>query len=162
GRYVDQSVVDKFLEDPSRLALGGVKQEVAVLMSDLRGFTRRAAALGPAATVRLLNRYFTAMFDVILAHDGMINEVRGDGILAIFGAAGGTSTDRWRALAGALDMQRSLAAFNDALGADEPALDMGIAVHVGAVIAGNIGSEKRVKYGIVGDAVNLTARIEGL
>lgn len=163
GRYVDPSVAQRFLEDPTQLALGGSSREVTIIMSDLRGFSRMAQRLGPEETVHTLNRYFTAMFAVIHHHGGLINEVRGDGLLILFGVPEATPDSPARAIACAVDMQRAMIAFN-AEGArqDLPQLEMGIGIHRGRVIAGNIGSKQRAKFGVVGDTINLAARIESL
>ena len=162
GRYVASGIVERFLADPSALALGGVSRQVSLLMSDLRGFTRLAADLGPTATIQLLNQYFAEMFEVIQRHRGLINEVRGDGILVVFGVPEPADDDATRAVACAVEMQLAMTRFRATLRARELThLAMGIGLHTGEVIAGNIGSAQRAKFGVVGDAVNLAARIEG-
>ena len=161
GRYVTEEVAERFLSDPSSLQLGGQLQEVTILMSDLRGFTALSERLGPEAMVRLLNRYLARMTDVIFAHGGTINEFIGDAILALFGAPERGPDDAERAVRCAIAMQREMVLFNDEnQSGDVPRLDMGIGLNSGTVIAGNIGSEKRAKYGVVGGPVNLAARVE--
>lgn len=157
GRYVTGEVVARILADPSSLRLGGDQKKVTVLMSDLRGFTSLSERLGPEQMVALLNRYFSRMAEVIIAHDGTIDEFAGDGIVALFGAPTTREDDALRAVACSVAMQLELCRFN----ADEGhALEMGIGINTGMVIAGNIGSEKRMKYGVVGTTINLAARLE--
>jgi class 3 adenylate cyclase len=157
GRFVTEEVAARILADPSRVRLGGEQRQVTILMSDLRGFTALSEQLGPEATVDLLNRYLSCMCEVILKHRGTIGEFIGDGILVLFGAPESGEDDAHRALACAIEMQLALERFNETEG---QALDMGIGIDSGTVIAGNVGSDKRMKYGVVGDAVNLAARIE--
>jgi adenylate cyclase len=136
---------------------------VAILMSDLRGFSALSERLGAEAMIDLINRYLARMTPIILAHGGTINEFIGDAILVLFGAPFERPDDSLRAARCALAMQAAMAdlnAENVALGL--PVLSMGIGVHTGVVVAGNIGSKEHVKYGVVGPAVNLTARIQGL
>jgi class 3 adenylate cyclase len=163
GRYVSPELAAQALRDRDALQLGGELREVAMLMSDLRGFSELSERLGPAAMIGLLNRYLGAMTPVIVQHGGVINEFIGDAILVLFGAPFGRPDDAERAVRCAAAMQQALAALNadnDAHGL--PALSMGIGLHVGPVVAGNIGSADRVKYGVVGPAVNLVARIQAL
>ena len=163
GRYVTPELAGQLLEDPDSLALGGESRHVTVLMSDLRGFTLLSERLPPDEMVALLNRYLGAMTEVILAWRGTIVEFIGDAILVIFGAPFTDGDDVERAVRCAIDMQIAMTAFNEeSLAAGQPSLDMGIGLNTGDVIAGNIGSERAAKYGAVGEAVNLTARIEGL
>ncbi len=161
GRFLSDEVVRSLLESPEGLKLGGESRKVTILMSDLRGFTALCERFSPAQVVQVLNRHLGAMAELILAHQGTIDEFIGDAILAIFGAPIPREDDARRALACAASMQRAMAEVNR-LNAEEglPRLEMGIAVHTGEVVVGNIGSEKRMKYGIVGPPVNLTGRLE--
>ena len=161
GRYLSDAVVAGILESPDGLRLGGEKRTVTMLMSDLRGFSSIAERLAPEQVVRLINNYLGTMADVILAWDGTIDEFIGDSVLGFFGAPVSREDDARRAVACALDMQKGMERVNDRnLDEGLPAVEMGIAVHTGDVVVGNIGSEKRAKYGAVGSHVNLTARIE--
>jgi len=163
GRYLTRELADKLVADPGALQLGGHARTVTILMSDLRGFSGLSERLGPEAMVVLLNRYLGAMTDVIVSHRGMINEFIGDAILVLFGALDSGEDDVDRALRCALDMQRALRAFNrESAELGLPVLSMGIGVNTGTVVAGNIGSPQRVKYGVVGPPVNHAARIESL
>jgi class 3 adenylate cyclase len=161
GRYLSDEVVTGLLASPEGPRLGGETRRVTLLMSDLRGFTPLTEGRPPETVLRLLNSYLGAMADVILAHQGTIDEFVGDAILAIFGAPLARPDDARRATACAVAMQASLAELNrrnEAAGM--PRLEMGIAVHTGDVVVGNIGSERRTKYGVVGSAVNHAGRIE--
>lgn len=161
GRYVTDDVVQNLLETPEGLALGGEKRTVTVLMSDLRGFSTLAERLAPERVVELINIYLGAMAEVIGRYGGMIDEFIGDAILAVFGAPVWREDHARRAVACALSMQLAMAEVNArvrSLGVTK--LEMGIGVHTGEVIVGNIGSTKRAKYGVVGSNVNLAARIE--
>jgi class 3 adenylate cyclase len=161
GRYLSEEIVASLLESPKGLALGGERRVVTILMSDLRGFTAIAERLAPEQVVKLLNHYLGAMADVILSQQGTIDEFIGDAILAIFGAPTQHPDDAARAVACATAMQLEMEkvnAWNRAEGL--PEVEMGIAIHTGEVVVGNIGSEKRAKYGVVGTTINLTSRIE--
>jgi adenylate cyclase len=161
GRYLSDEIVTGLLASPQGLALGGEQRRVTILMADLRGFTWIAEKLTPAHVVRLLNSYLGAMADVILAHQGTIDEFIGDAILAVFGAPVRREDDARRAVACSVAMQIALANLNlSNQAAGLPRVEMGVAVHTGEVVVGNIGSEKRAKYGVVGSPVNHTGRIE--
>ena len=163
GRYVSPELAQEVLRDRGAVQMGGEVREVAMLMSDLRGFSELSERLGPAAMIGLLNRYLARMTPVILQHRGVIDEFIGDAIFVLFGAPFSRPDDPERAVRCAWAMQEALAAFNlDSRSHGLPELSMGIGLHVGPVVAGNIGSADRVKYGVVGPAVNLTARIQSL
>jgi class 3 adenylate cyclase len=161
GRYVSEDVVAQLLDAPEGLDLGGSKRKVTILMSDVRGFTALAECLEPQEVMTLLNRYLEAMVEVILTYQGTIIEILGDGLLVLFGAPLSRDDDAERAVACALAMQLRLDDTNAPnRQAGLPEVDMGIGIHTGEVVVGNIGSQQRTKYGVVGSAVNLTGRIE--
>jgi adenylate cyclase len=161
GRYVDREIARELLSRPEASRLGGVKREVVILFSDIRGFTPLAETLSPEATIHLVNRHFARMIEVIQAHRGIIVDFLGDAILAFFDPLDGPLEPVvQRAIGGALKMQAAVAAENLAE-PGYPALHLGIGLHAGEVVVGNIGSESRAKYGIIGAAVNLTHRIQG-
>ncbi|MBF0383262.1 MAG: hypothetical protein HQL69_19740 [Magnetococcales bacterium] len=163
GRYISDEVVDTLLDSPDGLRLGGERKDVTVMMTDLRGFTALSQKLSPEDVISLLNRYLKAMTDIILRYNGTIIEFLGDGILVLFGAPVSRDDDPQRAVACAVEMQQAMQGINNhnsSLGL--PDLYMGVGINTGLVIAGNIGSEKRSKYGVVGTTINLTARIESL
>lgn len=162
GRYVSPEVAKTLLESPEGLKFGGEKREITVLMSDLRGYTRFAEQGDPAWVMEVLNDYLARMTDIIIAYGGTINEFIGDAIFAVYGAPIPHSDHAERAAASALAMQRAMAEMNLA-NADRgrPRFEMGIGINTGEAVVGNIGSEQRAKYAIVGAAVNLAARVEG-
>jgi class 3 adenylate cyclase/HAMP domain-containing protein len=161
GRYVTQEVVKRLLEDREALALGGKTQELSILMSDLRGFTALTADMHPEQVITFLNRYLGRMIEILLNHKAIIDEIIGDGILAFFGAPEPLEDHPARAVACALDMQTAMDEINRLNEAEGlPHLQMGIAVNTGLVVVGNIGSEQRAKYSVVGSEVNFTGRME--
>ncbi len=161
GRYTSDEVVEALLDAPDGLKLGGEKREVTILMSDLRGFTALAERLEATEVVSLLNHYLSAMVEVIQRNGGTIDEIIGDAILVLFGAPVAMADDAQRAVLCALGMQQAMAGVNEQnLQRGWPEIEMGIALHTGEVVVGNIGSTKRSKYGVVGRTINTTARIE--
>ena len=161
GRYLSKKVVDEILESPNGQEIGGQRKTVTVMMSDLRGFTSLSENRDPEDMVQLLNRYLERMSKVIMEYDGMIDEFIGDAILTVFGVPEEHDDDPLRAVACALAMQNALMELNNELIREGyPALEMGIGINTGSVIVGNIGSEIRAKYGIVGATVNIASRIE--
>ena len=161
GRYLSDDIVENLLDQPAGLQLGGRSEEVTVLMSDLRGFSSMSEQLPPERVVKLLNHYLGAMTEIIQAHGGTIDEFIGDAILVIFGAPNAMPDHAERAVACALAMQLGMDAVNaENRRMDLPVIEMGIGIHSGPVVVGNIGSEKRAKYGVVGRTVNLAARVE--
>jgi class 3 adenylate cyclase len=161
GRYVTQEVVKRLLESEEALALGGETREVSILMSDLRGFTAITAEMEPEEVITFLNRYLGKMIQVLTDYKAVIDEIMGDGILAFFGAPEPLENHAAQAVACALAMQQAMEEINAANAADGlPHLEMGIAVGTGSVVVGNIGSDIRTKYSVVGSAVNFVARME--
>jgi predicted ATPase/class 3 adenylate cyclase len=161
GRYLSNDVVESLLASPEGISIGGERRTVTVLMSDLRGFSAISESVEPERVVALLNNYLSIMTDVITAHKGTIDEFIGDAILVIFGAPFARPDDAERAVACALAMQRAMhqvSAYNVAHGL--PEVEMGIGINTGEVVLGNIGSERRAKYAVVGPTVNLASRIE--
>jgi adenylate cyclase len=161
GRYVDPEIARDLLSRPEASRMGGEKREVVILFSDIRGFTPLAESLSPEATIHLLNRHFAKMIEVIQAHRGIIVDFLGDAILGFFDPLEGPIEPMVRrAIVCALKMQAAVEAENLAE-PRLPPLNIGIGLHAGEVVVGNIGSESRAKYGIIGAAVNLTHRIQG-
>jgi adenylate cyclase len=162
GRYTSNEVVEALLDAPDGLKLGGEKRQVTILMSDLRGFTALAERLEATEVVSLLNHYLSAMVEVIQQNGGTIDEIIGDAILVLFGAPLASPDAGKRAVLCALGMQKAMAGVNEHnFQTGWPEIEMGIALHTGEVVVGNIGSTKRSKYGVVGRTINTTARIEG-
>jgi class 3 adenylate cyclase len=159
GRYVGPSVSDAILG--GHVELGGEERIVTLLFSDVRGFTTMAEAIRPHEVVRVLNAYFEQMVEAVFKHDGMLDKFIGDGLMAVFGAPRAVPDHAMSAVACALDMRRRLVEVNDALrAAGLLELKIGIGLHTGPVVVGNIGSSKRMEYTAIGDAVNLAARLE--
>ena len=161
GRYLSDEIVRQLLETPEGLALGGKKRTLTILMSDLRGFTAMSERMEAQNLISMLNHYLGQMTEIIQRRGGTIIEFIGDGILAIFGAPVPSQSHASDAVAAAVEMQERMEAVN-AWNAQRayPELEMGIGINTGEVIIGNIGSEKRTKYGVVGSHVNLCGRIE--
>ena len=161
GRYVTDEVANHVLSSPEELHLGGERREVTILMSDLRGFTPMSDKLGPEKVVQILNHYLHAMVDIVLKWGGTIDEIIGDALLIIFGAPLTMKDHARRAACCAIEMQQAMDDLNDLLESENLVrIGMGIGLNTGEVVVGNIGSEKRMKYSVVGSPVNLTARIE--
>ncbi len=161
GRYLSDAIVATLLEQPQGLALGGERRRLTLLTSDLRGFTSLSESLPPERVITVINAYLKQMAEVITDYGGTIDEFMGDGILVLFGAPTVRPDDAQRGIACAIAMQRAMDSVNSFLGTqDLPALEMGIGVHTGEVVVGNIGSERRTKYGVLGAQVNLTYRLE--
>ena len=163
GRYLSDEVVNQLLDSPDGLRLGGEYRVVTVMLADLRGFTAVSEQLSAEEVVRMLNTFLGAMSQVIAAHQGTIDKFMGDAVMAIFGAPISRDDDPLRAARCAIKMQHALVEVNrlNAV-AGLRALEMGIALHTGEVVVGNIGSDLRSEYSVIGSNVNLVARIESL
>jgi adenylate cyclase len=165
SRFVPEQVVDEVLAQTGGQVLGGVRREVTVLFSDLRGFTTFSEARPPEAVVETLNQYLGEMSEAILGNGGTLVSYIGDGIMAVFGAPIEQPDHADRALATAREMAgERLARFNAWIaenGVGEP-FRMGVGLNTGAVMAGNVGSERRLEYTAIGDATNTAARLEGM
>lgn len=163
GRYLSDEVVSSLLASPEGLKLGGEKRRISIMMADLRGFTSLAERLPPEEVLAIINNYLRVMTEILLSYGATIDEFIGDAILAMFGAPRVHEDDAQRAVACAIEMQRAMQGVNEVnRHAGYPEVRMGIGIHTGEVVVGNIGSEKRAKYGVVGKTVNLTSRIESL
>ncbi len=161
GRYLNDEVVANLLESPEGLKLGGQRRNITIFTSDLRGFTAISERLPAEEVIKIINLYLGYMADVITEYQGTIDEFMGDGILVLFGAPTAREDDATRAIACAVAMQQAMEPVNQKMQEmGLPKLEMGIGINTGEVVVGNIGSEKRTKYGIVGKQVNLTYRIE--
>lgn len=161
GRFLSDEIVRQLLETPDGLALGGKKKTLTIMMSDLRGFTAMSERMEPGSLLSMLNHYLGEMTELIQKYNGTIIEFIGDGIMAIFGAPAPSQHHAADAVAAAVAMQarmQEINHWNAQFG--YPQLEMGIGLNTGEVIVGNIGSEKRTKYGVVGSHVNLCGRIE--
>lgn len=161
GRYLTDEVVDTLLETESGLSLGGERREITILTSDLRGFTAQSNRLPPEQVIKIINLYLEAMTNVITQYQGTIDKFMGDGILVLFGAPIARQDDPERAIACAIAMQLEMAQVNQQLQTwGFATLEMGIGINTGEVVVGNVGSEKRTQYSVLGNEVNLAYRIE--
>ncbi|MFN3193590.1 MAG: adenylate/guanylate cyclase domain-containing protein [Aureliella sp.] len=162
GAYISPEVADIALQQ-SELTMGGKRQKVAVLFSDLRGFTRYSERLEPEQIVAQLNDYMSAMVSTIINHGGIVDKFMGDGIMAVFGVPIAANDDADRAVECAVDMMRGIDEHNQSrLDRNLPPIKHGIGIHYGTVIAGNVGTASRAAYTVIGDTVNLASRLEQL
>jgi adenylate cyclase len=161
SRFMPEYVVQQLLENPDSFRLGGVNQTITVLFADIRGFTAFSEKANPEKIVGLLNRYFTAMTEIIFEHGGSLDKYVGDELMALFGAPSATPEDAANAVRAAVAMQQRLGPLNDELAADGYArIKIGIGMHTGEATVGYIGSERRSEYTAIGDTVNLASRLE--
>ena len=161
GRFLPEYVVKQMLENPESFKLGGVLQTITILFADIRGFTRISEHASPEKIVQLLNRYFSAMTDIIFAHGGTLDKYLGDGLMALFGAPTTTPKDAANALSAAVAMQRRMIGINvELIEEGFPEIGIGIGLHTGEVTVGYIGSERRSEYTAIGDSVNTASRLE--
>ena len=164
GRYMDKEFAQELLKHPEMADPGGRKREGVILMSDLRNFTPLAEENNPEDIIRILNHYFSYMIRVIKRHRGIIVDLIGDGILVFFDPLDGPiRTAIFNAINCGRDMQNEMIKINHEIKKEHvKKIEMGIGIHVGQVVVGNIGSETRTKYSIIGSAVNITHRIQSV
>ena len=161
SRFMPEYVVKQLLNNPSSFKLGGVNQKITVLFADIRGFTAFSERENPEKVVGLLNKYFSAMTEIIFANGGTLDKYIGDGLMALFGAPTATEEDALNAVKAAVTMQKKLASVNPELRAEGlPEISMGIGLHTGVATVGYIGSDKRSEYTAIGDTVNLASRLQ--
>ena len=160
--YVSSAVVNEVLKNPEKLKLGGDMKELTVLFSDIRGFTTISEGLGPEQVHRLINEYLTAMTNIVFKHCGTLDKYMGDAIMAIYGAPVDQPDHAQQACDTALEMMQVLNELNAGWAREgKPVLDIGIGINTGMMMVGNMGSEQRFEYTVLGDAVNLGSRLEG-
>lgn len=163
SRYVSPSVFRELLDNPEAALLEGRRQEATVLFSDLRGFTSISERLAPEALIEQLNEYFTAMVDEVFAHRGTVDKFVGDMIMAIFNAPIADPAHADQAVQCALAMQARIARLNSRwVAEDRPEFKSGVGINTGEMVVGNVGSQQMQSYTVIGDNVNLGARIESL
>lgn len=160
SRYMSKAVMDKLLERGDAV-LGGINREVSVLFSDIRGFTTISERLGAQETVALLNEYFTDMVDIVFAHNGVLDKYMGDMIMAVFGSVLQNEDDANNAVKVGNNMMAGLRELNERLATRGRApIRIGVGISTGDVVAGNIGSPKRLEYTVIGNRVNIAHRLE--
>ncbi|HVE59899.1 MAG TPA: adenylate/guanylate cyclase domain-containing protein [Pyrinomonadaceae bacterium] len=161
SRFMPEYVVKQLLEKPDSFRLGGVNQKITVLFADIRGFTTLSEKENPEKIVGLLNRYFTAMSEILFAYGGTLDKYIGDGLMAIFGAPTASPEDAKNALKTAVAMQKRLVKLNEELSSEGfSRVEIGIGLHTGIATIGYIGSEQRSEYTAIGDSVNIASRLE--
>lgn len=160
-RYLPPQLIQVLYNQNFVSSQKGIHQEVTILFSDIRSFTTISESMSPQEVVDMLNQYLTNMTEVIFANQGTIDKFIGDAIMTIFGAPIKKADDATSAVRTAIEMMFALKKFNDRFSLPKP-LEIGIGIHTGEVVVGNIGSEKRLDYTVIGDNVNLTSRIESL
>lgn len=164
SRYVSHQVASKILASPDGgAAMGeGRRTHAAVLISDIRGFTPLSEAMDPGELVKLLNAYFGRMVDVVFRHEGTLDKFVGDALIVVFNDPLEQPDAERRAVACAAEMRQEVEAFNkDQAAAGARTLGVGIGVHCGPVVAGNVGSQSRMDYTVMGDTVNFASRLQG-
>ena len=161
--YLTASVVEEMLRNPDKLKLGGEKKDLTVLFSDIRGFTSISERMTPDGLVKFLNEYLTKMTDIVFKYDGLLDKYMGDAIMAIWGAPLDQPDHVRRACLTALDMVEELHRLQKKWSEEGmPFLNIGIGVNAGPMVVGNMGSDRRFDYTVMGDSVNLGSRLEGL
>jgi class 3 adenylate cyclase/HAMP domain-containing protein len=161
-KYVPKDVIEQFFSSPEKM-LTGANRELSILFSDIRSFTTISEGMNPGDLVNSLNRYFSGQVDVIMNRNGIVDKYIGDAIMAFWGAPQKNADDALQSILSALDMIDALGGFNEQqrkLG--KPEFRIGIGINYGEVTVGNIGSERKMDYTVIGDPVNLASRLEGL
>ncbi|HEX2573795.1 MAG TPA: adenylate/guanylate cyclase domain-containing protein [Polyangia bacterium] len=163
AHYLADGVIQELLADPRALSLGGARRHLTVLFSDIRGFTSISERLDPEQLIKVLNTYLTPMTRAVLANGGFLDKFIGDAVMAVFGAPVPNDAHPTQALACVLRMRQELLALQPVLKAEMGIdLQIGVGVNSGDMVVGNMGSDEHFNYTVVGDAVNLSSRLEGL
>ena len=163
--YLNPEVMEEMLEQPSSLQLGGKELDLSVMFSDIRGFTTISEKLSPQALVHLLNAYLSPMTDIVFRKRGTLDKYIGDAVMAFFGAPVQTELHAANACDAALEMMEALARLREEWRIEDPNIpevDIGIGINSGPMVVGNMGSQQRFNYTVMGDNVNLASRLEGL
>ena len=159
-RYVSKQVVDELLDDDAKLNLGGEEREVTILFSDIRGFTSMSENMSPENVVSTLNEYFSDMIDIVFKYNGTLDKIIGDELMIVYGAPISAEDDTQRAVATAVEMQKQIIRLNKKRRKrKEIPISAGIGINRGIVVSGNIGSRDMMDYTVIGDTVNLGARL---
>jgi adenylate cyclase len=159
-KYVSKNIVDKLLESEDSLNLGGKESDVTILFSDIRGFTSMSEKLNPSEIVKLLNKYFKSMIDVVFKYNGTLDKIVGDELMVLYGVPLKNENDTTNAIKTAIEMFKALDKFNSKIVKEgyEP-FRIGIGVNEGKAVSGNIGSDQQMNYTVIGDTINLGARL---
>jgi adenylate cyclase len=162
--YLNKSVIEEMLQDPSKLKLGGDKKVLSVMFSDIRGFTTISEKLTPEGLAKLINEYLTPMTNLVFETGGTLDKYIGDALMAIWGAPLDQPDHAYRACKTAVAMMRQLALLQQQWkdqGLNYPPIDIGIGINSGPMVVGNMGADQRFDYTVLGDNVNLASRLEG-
>ncbi len=162
SHYVSSSVVDSIMQNPSKLQLGGIRKNMTVLFSDVRGFTTISEGLKPEELVYIMNTYLTRMTDIVFKHEGVLDKYIGDAVMAFWNAPFDQKDHAKRAVDTALEMLSELKIMNQEKLFGDFELKIGIGINTGDMVVGNMGSHNRFDYTVIGDSVNLGSRMEGL
>ncbi len=165
ANYVSPKIVERLIEEPELLRLGGERRTVTVLFSDIRDFTGMSEKVSPERVISILNRYFSVVTEVILKYDGTIDKFVGDEVMAFWGAPLRQERHAELALSAAIEIKRRLTRLSEEISqsGDMVSLDAGVGISTGEVVVGNIGVEgRKMDYTVIGDAVNLGSRLEAL
>ena len=163
SRFFSSTVTEKIFGSGDDLELGGERKKVTILFADLRGFTAMSEELDQEEVVSILNAYFSIATPIVFRHDGTLDKLMGDGIMAFFGAPISHTDDALRAVKTAIELKLSLQAFNTSnLHPHWPQLDVSIGINTGEVVAGYIGSQEHLNYTVIGDAVNTAQRLQSI
>ena len=159
-KYVSKNIVDKLLENEDSLNLGGTESDITILFSDIRGFTSMSEKLSPTEIVKLLNKYFKSMIDVVFKYNGTLDKIVGDELMVLYGVPLKSEDDTDNAVKTAIKMFQSLDKFNEVIIKEgyKP-FKIGIGINKGKAVSGNIGSEQQMNYTVIGDTINLGARL---
>jgi class 3 adenylate cyclase/CheY-like chemotaxis protein len=160
GLWQSEDVVKQMLDDSSRLKPGGVRSNVSVLFADLSGFTPFSESRSPEEVMEVLNEAFSGLTDVVFRHHGTLDKFIGDCIMAFYGAPIATGNDAVNAVRSALEMRRVFNELKSKWGATGPQLGLAIGINSGEAIVGNVGSSRRMEYTVIGDTVNVAARLQ--
>ncbi|HEY9646299.1 MAG TPA: adenylate/guanylate cyclase domain-containing protein, partial [Chroococcidiopsis sp.] len=162
-RYMTPGVAEQVMALGDDALMVGERKEVTILFSDIRGYTTLTEQLEPAEVVSLLNAYFGTMVEAVFNFEGTLDKFIGDALMAVFGAPLPLDNHGWMAVQSALDMRRRLAEFNYARRhTNQPKIRIGVGISSGEVVSGNIGSQRRMDYTVIGDGVNVSSRLEGV
>ena len=163
GQYLSPLVINEIMKNPDALALGGKRQEMTVLFSDIRGFTTISEALTPEGVVTILNEYLTKMTEIVFKYEGTLDKFIGDAVMAFWNAPIPQNDHTQRAVYCAIEMIEELKKLQEKWRAEnKPIMDIGIGINRGDMVVGNMGSIERMDYTVIGDNVNLASRLEGL
>jgi adenylate cyclase len=159
-RYFAPNIVEQIAGQEGMVQLGGTKRPVVVFFSDIRGFTPMSEKMSPDDIASLLTEYFTEMVEIVFEHGGTLDKFMGDAIMALWGAPVASDDDADRAMRAAIDMMGVLRRLNEKWSSEgKPHVEIGIGINFGEVFAGNIGSEQRMEYTVIGDPVNIASRL---